>query len=164
MAQADHMSEGGLGAKALVNLIMQFRKVCNHPDLFERADVISPFVFGTFPQSGNLARQGDLLYCPDSGKNAIEVGLPKILWTDGGVLSRPMEEKKETGVMGRLMSIWKEDWVEDRLKQGGEGWGWMNLLGLGASGVVRKAKAHPLVSLVEESDSVGKKEQIAVKR
>ncbi|RWS17785.1 DNA helicase INO80-like isoform X2 [Dinothrombium tinctorium] len=27
----------------LMNLVMQFRKVCNHPDLFERRDVRSPF-------------------------------------------------------------------------------------------------------------------------
>ncbi|XP_041982684.1 chromatin-remodeling ATPase INO80 [Aricia agestis] len=28
----------------LMNLVMQFRKVCNHPELFERRDVRSPFV------------------------------------------------------------------------------------------------------------------------
>lgn len=27
----------------LMNLVMQFRKVCNHPDLFERRDAKSPF-------------------------------------------------------------------------------------------------------------------------
>jgi DNA helicase INO80 len=27
---------------SLLNLVMQFRKVCNHPDLFERRDVVSP--------------------------------------------------------------------------------------------------------------------------
>lgn len=29
----------------LMNLVMQFRKVCNHPDLFERRDAKSPFVW-----------------------------------------------------------------------------------------------------------------------
>ena len=29
----------------LMNLVMQFRKVCNHPELFERRDVVSPFFF-----------------------------------------------------------------------------------------------------------------------
>lgn len=28
----------------LMNLVMQFRKVCNHPDLFERREAKSPFV------------------------------------------------------------------------------------------------------------------------
>lgn len=31
----------------LMNLVMQFRKVCNHPDLFERRDAKSPFVMKT---------------------------------------------------------------------------------------------------------------------
>lgn len=29
----------------LMNLVMQFRKVCNHPELFERRDIRSPFKF-----------------------------------------------------------------------------------------------------------------------
>ena len=29
------------GLKSLMNLVMQFRKVCNHPELFERADAVS---------------------------------------------------------------------------------------------------------------------------
>lgn len=28
-----------------MNLVMQFRKVCNHPELFERRPNRSPFVF-----------------------------------------------------------------------------------------------------------------------
>ena len=57
----------------LMNLVMQFRKVCNHPELFERRDVRSPF---SLPQQEyNMARlvydegifklkerQGHLLY------------------------------------------------------------------------------------------------------
>ncbi|PRD29051.1 UNVERIFIED_CONTAM: Ino80 [Trichonephila clavipes] len=30
---------------SLMNLVMQFRKVCNHPDLFEKREVKSPFFF-----------------------------------------------------------------------------------------------------------------------
>lgn len=29
----------------LMNLVMQFRKICNHPELFERKPYRSPFVF-----------------------------------------------------------------------------------------------------------------------
>ena len=29
----------------LMNLVMQFRKVCNHPELFERMEVVSPLAF-----------------------------------------------------------------------------------------------------------------------
>ena len=42
---------------SLANLVMQFRKVCNHPDLFERADVNSPFSFGKFAETGSFLRE-----------------------------------------------------------------------------------------------------------
>lgn len=29
----------------LMNLVMQLRKVCNHPELFERRPPLSPFMF-----------------------------------------------------------------------------------------------------------------------
>ncbi|CCF56766.1 hypothetical protein KAFR_0B04690 [Kazachstania africana CBS 2517] len=41
----------------LVNYVMQFRKVCNHPDLFERADVDSPFAFVNFGRTSSLLRR-----------------------------------------------------------------------------------------------------------
>ncbi|CAE1322968.1 INO80 [Acanthosepion pharaonis] len=34
---------------SLMNLVMQFRKVCNHPELFERREVRSPFYFKLEP-------------------------------------------------------------------------------------------------------------------
>jgi len=42
---------------SLMNVVMQFRKVCNHPDLFERADTKSAFVCGHFAESGPLMRE-----------------------------------------------------------------------------------------------------------
>lgn len=35
----------------LMNLVMQFRKVCNHPDLFERRDAKSPYAMKPLPLS-----------------------------------------------------------------------------------------------------------------
>lgn len=46
--------------QSLMNLVMQFRKVCNHPDLFERADVKSSFVFGTFAATSSFLRETEL--------------------------------------------------------------------------------------------------------
>ena len=33
----------------LMNLVMQFRKICNHPELFERKLYRSPYLFGDKP-------------------------------------------------------------------------------------------------------------------
>lgn len=44
------------GDQNLINTVMQFRKVCNHPDLFERADIESPFAFVTFGKSSSMLK------------------------------------------------------------------------------------------------------------
>ena len=159
IAQANNLTDSA-GAKNLMNLVMQFRKVCNHPDLFERADVVSPFVFGTFPQSGNLARQGDLLYCPDAAKNAIEVRLPRIIWTDGGKLDVPGEQSlagSDTRILGSLMNIWNAAWINDSLKKDHEGeFGFLTLLDISPGQAAARAKSHPLVSLLRDAQGVYK--------
>lgn len=66
----------------LVNTVMQFRKVCNHPDLFERADVSSPFLFGEFGRTGSLSREGDLVDVMYSTKNPITFNLPRLVYDD----------------------------------------------------------------------------------
>lgn len=61
---------------ALMNLVMQFRKVCNHPELLERTEIKSPFTFtspdrlSSSPNSGI----GGLLF---TSPVAIEFRLPK---------------------------------------------------------------------------------------
>ena len=45
------------GDQNLVNAVMQFRKVCNHPDLFERADIDSPFSFVTFGKPSSMIKR-----------------------------------------------------------------------------------------------------------
>ncbi|KAG9120325.1 putative DNA helicase ino80, partial [Ceratobasidium sp. 392] len=76
-------------ARSLMNLVMQFRKVCNHPELFERADVVAPFSFTTFSQSGIISREGDLLYCPDSVRNPIRFEVPTLFEREGGLINLP---------------------------------------------------------------------------
>ncbi|KAJ0061062.1 hypothetical protein NL108_005843, partial [Boleophthalmus pectinirostris] len=57
---------------SLMNLVMQFRKVCNHPDLFERQDTRSPFHMSLKPflMSKFLYRNG-LLHNHTQGTNKI---------------------------------------------------------------------------------------------
>src|SRR5271168_352423 len=91
-------------ARSLMNLVMQFRKVgthffevskrkaidtwnfkvCNHPELFERADVVAPFSFCKFGRSGPLMREGDSVLPPYSTRSPIEFSVPTLLYLDGG--------------------------------------------------------------------------------
>lgn len=161
IAQANNLTDS-LGAKNLMNLVMQFRKVCNHPDLFERADVVSPFVFGTFSHSGNFAREPEILYCPESGRNAIPVSLPRLLWDEK--LDQPSEKANagsEKHVLNNLMSIWSTDWIERAVKERravDEGFGFLKVLGIGPQEASKRARRNPLVTMLGEA--VEEKENI----
>lgn len=67
--------------QSLMNLVMQFRKVCNHPDLFERADVKSSLAFGTFAETSSFLREQSLeLYY--TFRNLIGYKFPKFLFNE----------------------------------------------------------------------------------
>lgn len=73
-------------AATLMNLVMQFRKVCNHPDLFERADTVAPFSFSSFAETASFLREGHFVQVGYSIKNRIEYDLPRVLCNDTGRL------------------------------------------------------------------------------
>ncbi|KAH9857919.1 SNF2 family N-terminal domain-containing protein [Lenzites betulinus] len=106
-------------ARSLMNLVMQFRKVCNHPELFERADVVAPFSFSEFGRSGPLNREGDFVQLPYSTRNPIEYTIPTLFYEDGGLLNVPHENSlKRTGdgPLARMMNIWSTDMVHRSLE------------------------------------------------
>ena len=67
---------------SLANLVMQFRKVCNHPDLFERADVNSPFSFGKFAETGSFLRETNELDVNYSTENIVQYDLPRLIYDE----------------------------------------------------------------------------------
>ncbi|KAA1468168.1 hypothetical protein DENSPDRAFT_833380 [Dentipellis sp. KUC8613] len=99
-------------ARSLMNLVMQFRKVCNHPELFERADVVAPFSFAHFGRSGPINREGDSLVVPYSTRNPIELALPELLYHDGYLhASAP----PSNNVLDKLMNIWTPERIQNSL-------------------------------------------------
>lgn len=69
-------------AQSLINLVMQFRKVCNHPDLFERADVESSFAFSKFADTVSFLRESNDLLLNYSTTNQIDFSLPRLIYED----------------------------------------------------------------------------------
>ncbi|KAJ7181791.1 SNF2 family DNA-dependent ATPase [Mycena crocata] len=101
-------------ARSLMNLVMQFRKVCNHPELFERADVVAPFSFSRFGRPGPLMREGDFVSLGYSTRNPIELTIPELLYQDGGILSVPSENStslSHSSCLSKLLNIWSTDWI-----------------------------------------------------
>ena len=114
------MSGEAKGDESLMNLVMQFRKVCNHPDLFERADVRSPLAFASFGATANLSREGPQLSLAYTTRNRITYEVPKLLYRGGGMLNVPGEESdagSRRKLLNNMMSIWRADHIESAMKE-----------------------------------------------
>ncbi|KAG1854090.1 P-loop containing nucleoside triphosphate hydrolase protein [Suillus tomentosus] len=101
-------------ARSLMNLVMQFRKVCNHPELFERADMVAPFSFSRFGQSGPLNREGDFISLPYSTHNPTEYQIPALFHQDGGLIDVPCEKSglhRQSDCTSGLFNIWSTEWI-----------------------------------------------------
>ncbi|KAI1171924.1 SNF2 family N-terminal domain-containing protein [Nemania sp. FL0916] len=94
----------------LMNLVMQFRKVCNHPDLFQRADTTSPFSSGYFAETASFVREGNNVPVGYSSRSLIEYQLPRLVWTEGGRLYKAGKDNERAGFrnkyLNHLMNIW----------------------------------------------------------
>lgn len=94
---------------SLMNVVMQFRKVCNHPDLFQRADTKSAFVCGSFAESGSLLREANQrtpLELSYSTQNEIQVSVPRLVYDE---LLSPGENNalSDRRLLARtLLNIW----------------------------------------------------------
>lgn len=105
----------------LMNLVMQFRKVCNHPDLFERADTSSPFSFSSFAQCGSLLREGSYVEIKYSTRNAIEYNLPKLIWRNGGRIDLPGQDNCVAGFkrkyVNELFNIFNPEYIRENMTE-----------------------------------------------
>ncbi|CAN6674916.1 chromatin-remodeling ATPase Ino80p [Trichomonascus vanleenenianus] len=105
--------------QSLMNLVMQFRKVCNHPDLFEREDVKSAFNFASFASTPSLLRDGNSLELWYSARNQIDFSVPKLLYRDGGMLEVPSENSlagSRTKLLKSMLNLWQPHTITQREK------------------------------------------------
>lgn len=101
---------------SLMNLVMQFRKVCNHPELFERADVESPLALCNFSMTPSISREGDNLQCRYTTQSVIKYRIPKQLYRRGGMMRVPNESSpagSETRYLDNLLNIWQTSYIHE---------------------------------------------------
>ncbi|XP_076955078.1 chromatin-remodeling ATPase INO80-like [Bidens hawaiensis] len=96
----------------LMNIVIQLRKVCNHPELFERNEGSSYFYFGDIPNPLLPPPFGELedVYC--SGiKNPITYKIPKVIHQEGKHSTRKEFFEKHFNIFSPLriyQSIFKQ--------------------------------------------------------
>jgi DNA helicase INO80 len=112
----------------LMNLVMQFRKVCNHPDLFERAETTSPFSFAHFAETASFMREGPMINVGYSTRNLIEYRLPRLVWREDGRLDMPGRNNDKAGFKGKyldgLLNVFNPENIREHTKNN-EAFSWL---------------------------------------
>ncbi|KAI9818404.1 MAG: putative DNA helicase ino80 [Pycnora praestabilis] len=113
----------------LMNLVMQFRKVCNHPDLFERAETSSPLAFAYFAETASFLREGQNVNVGYSTRNLIQFQLPRLIYREGGRLNIPSQKNGQAGFrgkyLGHMMNIWTPQNIHESLQDNDSGFSWL---------------------------------------
>ena len=124
----------------LMNLVMQFRKVCNHPDLFERADTNSPLSLAHFAECASFLREGNNVNVGYSTRNLIEYDLPRLLCSPEARLDVAGPDNPKAGFQGKylteLMNIWTPENIQRSLSDNAT-FSWMPFADTSASEAYR---------------------------
>ncbi|KAJ5345195.1 hypothetical protein N7452_003199 [Penicillium brevicompactum] len=110
-------------SSTLMNLVMQFRKVCNHPDLFERAETKSPFSAASFAETASFVREGNFVDVRYSTQNLISYDLPRLLCSPEGRLDLPGSKNPRAGFqtkyLSQLMNVWTPENIHKSARDDG---------------------------------------------
>ncbi|GAA5893350.1 uncharacterized protein JCM6883_007639 [Sporobolomyces salmoneus] len=149
VARASSLSDDD-SVKRLMNLIMQFRKVCNHPELFERADVTAPFAFASLNKTASIIRDPEVLDVPYATRSSIEYTIPKTMYREGGILNVPGSNSKagsDTLYLDRLMNIWQPAYISQSLKENNSTFAFARGLKYSPAELYRAVSSHGAVRL-----------------
>lgn len=105
------------GLKSLMNLVMQFRKVCNHPELFERADVRAPLAVSRYSASAAPLRDNEMGLCCNAAHSLLDMQLPRLLVHDT-IQHVPTPGNRvgfDTRYLDHLLNIWQKPHIHDTL-------------------------------------------------
>ncbi|KAL4942120.1 hypothetical protein BDV06DRAFT_169023 [Aspergillus oleicola] len=104
----------------LMNLVMQFRKVCNHPDLFERAETKSPFSLAHFAETASFVREGHSVDVAYSTRNSIEFTLPRMLLKSDGRIDIAGPNNSKSGFRAKYLSHMMNIFTPENIKRSAE--------------------------------------------
>ncbi|EAU30543.1 hypothetical protein ATEG_09406 [Aspergillus terreus NIH2624] len=101
----------------LMNLVMQFRKVCNHPDLFERAETKSPLTTAYFAETASFVREGQFVDVGYSTRSLIEYPLPRLLCSSAGRVDVAGPDNLHAGFRGKYLAHMMNVFAPENIKQ-----------------------------------------------
>lgn len=104
--------ESKMKVENLMNLVMQFRKVCNHPELFERRPARSAFLLQNFYYYTGLqpAKYGDAKDISFSARSPIVLRISKLVYDE------IVCEENTAKLSKRCVDIFSNDNISRNLK------------------------------------------------
>nr|POE56829.1 putative dna helicase ino80 [Quercus suber] len=146
----------------LMNLVMQFRKVCNHPDLFERAEVWSPMSMSSFAETASFMREGSNVNVSYSVRSLVEYWLPTMLGEDKGAPDVAGPQNPHAGWRKKAfasdLSIWDERHIQ-RSAKANDAFTWLKFIDHSAGDVANTARRSLVgraVELANDTDNLGR--------
>src|SRR5690606_10696493 len=126
----DKASSGNEGTASLMNLVMQFRKVCNHPDLFERAEVHSPFSIATFADTVSFLTEVTEVNLNYTAYTRINYPAPRLDFREErlDVPGRKTRAGFNTKYLDNLLNIWTPDYLYERSREENSAFGWLRFV------------------------------------
>ena len=146
----------------LMNLVMQFRKVCNHPDLFERAEIWSPMSMSYYAETASFMREGHFVQVAYSVRNMIEYWIPSMLGEGEGRLDVAGPENVKAGWRNKWLttnfSVWDERNISESAKQNGA-FAWLRFVDQSAgemAATAGKGIVDRAIELSQDENRLGK--------
>lgn len=148
-------AESTLTNDNLLNLVIQFRKVCNHPELFERAEVESPLFLHSRTGQHSEKKEGrelneeeQISYLVNSSSRGwIVYRLPKMIYRCGGLLNLVGAQTK-AGFRQKLLQhdlcIYRPDRIQDSLRKRPSCFAFLKFCGISAQEAYNLVRQNPL--------------------
>ena len=147
-----------------MNWVMQFRKVCNHPEIFERRDIQSPMLFKDLHSDlcvdDKMENPLDktATYVSMNARSAICFVVPRLVWEcAGGAPDGTCNGVRK--LFSVMMSLWTAAHLHKVAQESGSGWGFVQLLELSSSEIQHLANgsgAERIVHLLEARTRLSK--------
>ncbi|KAL9607433.1 MAG: hypothetical protein Q9167_007656 [Letrouitia subvulpina] len=149
----------------LMNLVMQFRKVCNHPDLFERAETSSPLSLTRYAECASFVREPYLVDLRYSTRNIIDYDLPRFLDTPEARLEVPGPGNSRAGFKGKYLEHLMNIWDPENVKAGSTGtdtFSWSRFADVSVGEVCRAARQGLAERAINLSGNVNRQARFGV--
>ncbi|KAK5166225.1 putative DNA helicase ino80 [Saxophila tyrrhenica] len=142
----------------LMNLVMQFRKVCNHPDLFERAEITSPLAMSAYAETASFMREGSFVQMAYSVRGQVEYWLPKMLAEGQGRLDVAGPENEKAGWKTKFLGT-DGSVFDERNVVKSNAFSWLRFIDMSATDVASTAKKgifERAVGVLQQHDRLGR--------